>query len=96
MALIADDAQWIAELGSRGLTTSWYAPAMQRAAAAAERDPSGAAWRRLWRKEGISHVLVRTSTITAAQKAALAGAGARSLPSVGDIATWQLPADATP
>lgn len=94
--LIADDAPWIAELGSRGRTTSWYAPALQRAAAAAERDPSGTAWRRLWRKEGISHVLVRTSTITAAQKAALAGAGARSLPSVGDIATWQLPADATP
>jgi hypothetical protein len=41
-------------------------------------------------------VLVRTSTITAAQKAALAGASARSLSSVDDIATWQLPADVTP
>lgn len=94
--LIDDDAPWIAELGSRGRTTSWYAPAWQRAAVAADRDPSGTSWRQLWRREDISHVIVRTSRITAAQEAALAGADARSLASVGDIATWQLGADTAP
>jgi hypothetical protein len=94
--LIDDDAPWIAELGSRGRTTSWYAPTWQRAAVAADRDPSGTAWRQLWRKEQISHVLVRTGGITAAQEAALAGAGARPLASVGDIATWQLGPETAP
>lgn len=86
----------LAELGSAARTTAWYDPSLGAAGAAADRDPSGAAWVELWRREGIADVVVREQALSPTRRAALALAGAHREAAVGDIGWWRLPAAAAP
>jgi len=79
-----------AELVGRGRTTAWYDPAMQSARAVAERDPSGAGWASLLRREQIAEVILRPASLSAAQRAGLAQAGARQELSVGAAQWWRI------
>jgi hypothetical protein len=79
-----------AELGARGRTSSWYAPRIQRQATRADRDPTGAAWVALWRRETVGHVVVDASA-PPARVAALARARATLRGETGGAQWWQLP-----
>ena len=89
--LLDRDKPWIAELGSRGRGISWYSPALQRAADAADADPSGHAWARILRTGNIGDVIVHTDQLPAAQAAGLREAGARRQAAIGNAAWWRLP-----
>lgn len=80
-----------AELAGNGRTTTWYAPAMQVAARAADADASGAAWAALLDSERISDVLARPANRTPAQAAGLARRGAYRVLTVGDVEWWRIP-----
>ena len=94
--LIDDDAPWIAELGSAGRSTSWYAPAWQRRRDLAERDASGSAWMQLWRESRISHVLLHAERMTAAQREALRRMAAQPQGRYGGLDLWRIPLENAP
>lgn len=81
---------YIADLGTRGISTSWYAPGVELRARAAEADPSGEAWLRILRDYRITDVIVRERQLTAAQTAALRLASARAMSTAGEAAWWRL------
>lgn len=85
-----------AELGAAGRTTAWYAPALWRASANADADASGAGWVELIRKAGTHDIILRRSTLTSAQAAALQRIGATRHEVRGDAEWWQVPAGAQP
>ena len=82
------------EMGRRARTVSPYDPSLAKAAALANADPSGAAWLTLLRREGVGEVLSRKKTMTAAQHAGLARAGATLRAEQGDAQWWNLPGQA--
>lgn len=81
-----------AELAGRGLTAAWYAPAVERAATEAERDPSGRQWAALLRRLDVDYALLRPASLTPARRAGLVRAGARSVLTVDEVECWRLPA----
>lgn len=86
-----------AEFGMRARTITWYDPSLAAAAAAAERDPSGAAWSDLLRREGITEILLRPASLTPAQRLALQTSGARRRALAGPAEWWSLtPAEPSP
>lgn len=91
LLLDAGDA-FFAEFGSRGRTTSWYAPAFSDAAAHADQDPSGRAWAQLLRREQVRHVILRSETASDAAQQGLALLGAIPRQSVEGRQWWSVPA----
>ncbi len=85
---------YVAELGVRGRSVSYYDRPMQRAATHADAVPDGSGWAALFEREGISDVLVRPSALTPAQRAGLARAGATRAMAEGDVEWWRIPAGA--
>lgn len=94
--LLSPAAPAHAELGTRGRTTAWYSPTWQNAATAADRDLRGGAWAALWRREGISDLILRPKEVSRAQANALALSGARRVHVVGEAEWWQLPPAGAP
>lgn len=90
--LLSPAAPAYAELGSRGRTVAWYAPRMEAARIAADADASGQAWARLFRREGITGIIVRPADLTGAQRSGLHAMGARCELVVGDAEWWRVPA----
>ena len=86
------DFPMLAELGAAARTTSWYDPSLDRAATAADADPSGAAWFALLRREGIADVIVREPRLAPARQAGLALAGATPQGEVNGVSWWRLAA----
>lgn len=82
-----------AELGRRGRTTAWYAPAMEHAAGSANADASGRQWLALLQREKANDVILRPTTLKPAQAAGLRLAGAQRQATVGDAEWWRLPDD---
>jgi hypothetical protein len=80
-----------AELGGRGRTVDWYAPRLRVAATRANRDPSGARWARLLRREHIGEVILRPATLKPSQAAGLARVGAQRRLVAGDAEWWRIP-----
>ncbi|HVK51735.1 MAG TPA: hypothetical protein VM469_08380 [Pseudoxanthomonas sp.] len=94
--LVMDPSQsFFAEFGDRGRTISWYSPGLSAAAGSANRDRTGQAWLALMRREGIRDVVLRASTVTAAQRAGLQAAGAVHQATLEETEWWSLPAEAT-
>lgn len=89
--LVLSSSHAYAEFGTRGRTTTWYAPRMESASRAAERDASGRAWHALLAREGITDVVLRPSELSPAQRAGLQVAGAHRRLGVGEAEWWQLP-----
>lgn len=89
--LVLSSAPAYAEFGTRGRTTTWYAPRMEAARQLADTDPSGRAWQALLEREDITEILLRPGELTPAQRAGLEAAGARRMMSVGDAEWWQRP-----
>lgn len=89
--LVLSSSQAYAEFGTRGRTTTWYAPRMESASRTAERDGSGRAWQSLLGREGITEVVLRPAELTPAQRAGLQLAGAHRRLGVGEAEWWQLP-----
>ncbi len=87
---------FFAEFGTQGRTITWYSLPLSQAAAAAAQDDSGQAWRALMQDEGISDVILRSDTVTPAQRAALQLAGATHRGTVRQAEWWSLPAENTP
>jgi hypothetical protein len=85
-----------AELGGRGRTTTWYAPALHTAALAADRDASGVAWASLLRRERIGIVVLRGADATPARRAGLARTAAHVVLTRGPVECWALPLAPTP
>lgn len=85
-----------AELAGRGLTTAWYAPQLEAARVAADRDPGGAAWAALLRRERIAEVVLRPATLLPAQRAGLDRVGATHELSVGEAQWWRIPTQHLP
>lgn len=82
---------YYAELGTRGLTTTWYAQALWQASPRADADPSGATWQALWRREHVGDVILDASSTTPAREAALRRANAELRQQIGDLRWWRLP-----
>ncbi|HZX80450.1 MAG TPA: hypothetical protein VFE72_05825, partial [Lysobacter sp.] len=82
-----------AELAGRGLTTTWYAPALQADATVADADSTGAAWARLLRARRVDVVLLRKEHATPARRAGLVRAGAHLAMTVGPVECWRLARD---
>jgi hypothetical protein len=80
-----------AEMGSRSRMTSPYDPSIAQAANAANADATGAEWEQLFRREGISDVLLRPDSLTPAQRSGLERAQAKLQASAGVAQWWQLP-----
>jgi hypothetical protein len=80
-----------AELADRGRSVSWYAPAVNAAAAAAERDRTGQGWRALLRELEIGEVVLRPNALTPPQRAGLALAGAGRTARFGKAEWWRIP-----
>lgn len=89
--LMSASEPYYAELGGRGRTTAWYAPALQRAAPFADAEPGGARWLALWRREDVGDVILDDASTTPARVAALRLAGARLERRIGDAQHWRLP-----
>jgi hypothetical protein len=85
------DAPFVAELGLRGRSTSGYDPGMQRAAAIADADPSGAVWARLLRGAAINDVLLRPGRLSLARRAGLQRLHATPQSTAGDVTWWRIP-----
>ena len=81
-------APFVAELAGRGRTVSWYAPALDAAATAADTDPGGASWRRLIDDSGAKWLLLRADRLSPAQRAALATSDAERVRAVDDAELW--------
>lgn len=76
-----------AELGVRGRTVSWYAPALEQAAKRANTDPSGRQWAVLLQRQGVTDVVLREASLDPAQRAGLSRLGAVRIASE-DVAEW--------
>lgn len=82
-----------AEFAGRARNIAWYSPRMHAAAAAADRDPSGAAWAALLRREHIAEVILVPATLPAPRAAGLARADAHRRLAAGDAEWWRIPPD---
>lgn len=80
-----------AELAGAGRTATWYAPALHAQAMEADSDPSGAAWARLLRAEGVTDVVVRPALVAPPRAAGLRRAGANRALTVDDVEWWTIP-----
>jgi hypothetical protein len=80
-----------AEFAGRARNIAWYSPRMQAAAAAADRDATGAAWAALLRREHIAEVILAPATLPAARRAGLARLGAQRRLAAGDAEWWRIP-----
>ena len=95
-------APYYAEFAGAARTAAWYDPPVTVQATAAESDASGAAWAALLRRAGITDVILRPATRTAAQAAALRTLGAQQVPVEGDgkgdtqAQWWRLPPGGRP
>ncbi|GAB3097287.1 hypothetical protein [Lysobacter terrae] len=87
---------YVAEMGLRGRSVSYYDRSLQRAATLADGKADGSDWAALFHREGISDVLLRPSVATPAQRAGLLQAGARRERVQGDIEWWRIPQERTP
>lgn len=85
---------YVGELGERGRTPTWYDPTMQHAARNAERDPSGAAWLRLFKTFDVREVVLHPTQLSPAQRAGLVRARGYRRSEVGKAEWWSLPARA--
>lgn len=94
--LVLSSAPAYAEFGTRGRTTTWYAPRLEAARQVADGDASGRAWQALLEREGITEILLRPAELTPAQRAGLRAGGARRVLSVGEAEWWQRPAGRAP
>lgn len=81
-----------AEFAGRGRDVAWYAPRLE-AAAAADRDASGAAWAALLRREHIAEVILVPAALPAPRAAGLARVGAHRRLAAGDAEWWRVPPD---
>jgi hypothetical protein len=79
-----------AEFGSRGRTVSWYSPTLHDAALQAERDPTGQAWSVLIREQDVHHVVLRTSSVTPAQRQALKMLNATHRQTAAEAEWWDV------
>ncbi len=86
----------IAELGGRGRSVAWYAPALERARIGADADARGERWRQLMTGLDARWLLLRPERLSAAQRAGLALAGAVYVDTVGDAQLWSLPDETKP
>ncbi len=82
-----------AEFAGRGRDVAWYAPRLEAAAAAADRDASGAAWAALLRREHIAEVILVPAALPAPRAAGLARVGAHRRLAAGDAEWWRIPSD---
>jgi hypothetical protein len=80
-----------AEFGGRARNIAWYAPRLQAAANAADRDATGAAWAALLRREHIAEVILAPASLPAARRAGLARVGAQRRLAAGDTEWWRIP-----
>ncbi len=80
-----------AELAGRGRTVGMHDPAMEAAAAAAEKDPSGAMWVDLFARERIRWVLLSTDTASSPLRAGLQRAGGHEAARLRHAELWELP-----
>lgn len=90
LLLDAGDA-FFAEFGSRGRTTSWYAPALSAAAKHADQDPSGRAWAQLLLHEQVRHVILRSDKVSDAARQGMALRGAIQRQTVEGRQWWSMP-----
>lgn len=81
----------IAELGGRGRSVAWYAPALERARVSADADASGEQWLRLMTALDAHWLLLRPERLSAAQRAGIVLAGAVRVAGVGGAELWSLP-----
>ena len=88
---LALDVPMLAEFGSDARSVSWYDPSLEAEAQRANADAGGAAWVTLWRREGITDLVLRVDRLTPAQHAGLALSGARRESAVGEVEWWRLP-----
>lgn len=88
---LSTEQPWFAELGQRGRSPTWYAPGLQAAAQAADRDASGRAWVRLIAQEHIGEIVLRRSQVGDAQLRALQELKGRHRATIGDAEWWSLP-----
>lgn len=88
---LSTEQPWFTELGQRGRSPSWYAPGLQAAAQAADRDASGGAWVRLIAQEQVGEIVLRRSQVGDAQLRALQELRGRHRATVGDAEWWSLP-----
>ncbi|GAB3380580.1 hypothetical protein [Lysobacter fragariae] len=85
-----------AEFAGDGRTLAWYSPSFESAGRIAERDPSGQAWALLLRRESITDVMLRPASLTTAQRAGLARAGAVRERVVDEAEWWRIPPGTPP
>lgn len=81
---------YVAELGRRGRSVSWYSPELQRAAARAEREADGSAWRTLFTQHDVDWVLVTREQASQALMLGIASAGGRLFAQSRSVQLWQL------
>lgn len=90
--LLLDPAYgFFAEFGTRGRNISWYSPTLLAAAGEAEKDPSGQAWIALMQFENVHDVILRSNSVTPAQREALRAAGATQRSAIKESEWWTLP-----
>lgn len=95
--LVLDPAfPYYAEFGVRGRGTAWYDPELEAARREADTDFSGQAWSALLHRHGMREVLVRPASVTPAQRAGLARAGARHELTIGEAQWWRVPTEQMP
>jgi hypothetical protein len=82
-----------AEFAGRGRDIAWYAPRLEAAAAAADRDASGTAWAALLRREHIAEVILVPAALPPPRAAGLARVGAHRRLAAGDAEWWRIPPD---
>ncbi len=82
---------YAAEFAGRGRNVAWYAPRFEAAAATADRDPGGAAWAALLRREHIAEVILAPGDLPAARAAGLDRVGATRAMAAGDAEWWRIP-----
>jgi hypothetical protein len=82
----------IAQLAGRGRTVGEHDPSLASEAVAAEQDPSGTRWLRLWSEERIRWVLVTTQRSSPALRAGLKRGDAEHMRKLGAVELWRLPA----
>lgn len=85
-----------AELGRRGRSISWMAPALRAAALSADADASGRRWRALFASTEAHWILMTPATASPALRHALADSRATRHAAVDDAELWRLPAGAHP
>ncbi|MDR2012985.1 MAG: hypothetical protein LBQ20_08080 [Rhodanobacter sp.] len=84
------NAAYIAELGRRGRTVTWYAPKRDQARVAAETDSTGAAWQALIADVHPRWLLLRPAQASPALRAGLARSGAHPVKTIGEAELWTL------